>query len=41
MDPYLGYGQFLCLLYFLIFLIFFPFNVFIEHLVYDDFSNNV
>jgi quinol-cytochrome oxidoreductase complex cytochrome b subunit len=37
MDPYLGIGQKLSSLYFLIFLIFFPLNGPIERLVYDSY----
>jgi hypothetical protein len=37
MDPYLGIGQNLSGLYFLIFLIFFPLNGPIERLVYDSY----
>jgi hypothetical protein len=35
MEPYLSFGQFLCLLYFLILLLFFPLGGPIERLIYD------
>jgi hypothetical protein len=37
MDPYLGIGQSLSFLYFLIFLFFFPLGGPIERLVYDSY----
>lgn len=38
MEPYLSYGQFLCVLYFLILLLLFPLGIPIERLVYDTYT---
>lgn len=40
MDPYLGFGQNLCFLYFLIILFFFPLGSPLERLVYDSYMFN-